>query len=69
MVLYSKFMYGCQFSGENNDLKIHYLVTAILSKITVLFFLGHPVFVQVTNTWVISIQVTYYTKEIFVKVT
>ena len=43
MVLYSRFLYGSQFSGEKNDLKIRYLVTEILSKHGVLFFLGHPV--------------------------
>ena len=32
MVLYSKFAYGSQFSGEKNDLKIGYLVAEILSK-------------------------------------
>ena len=42
-VLDSKFAYGSQFSGEKNDLKIRYLVAEILSKKTVLFFLGHPV--------------------------
>ena len=43
MVLYSKFAYGSQFSGEKNDLKIRYLVAKILSKSPVLFFLGNPV--------------------------
>ena len=43
MVLYSKFAYGSQFSGEKNDLKIRYLVAEILSKHPVSFFLGHPV--------------------------
>ena len=38
MVLYSKFAYGSQFSGEKNDLKIRYLVDEILSKNPVLFF-------------------------------
>ena len=32
MVLYSKFSYGSQFSGEKNNLKIQYLVAEILSK-------------------------------------
>ena len=31
-VLYSKCLYGSQFSGEKNDLKIGYLVDDILSK-------------------------------------
>ena len=43
MVLYSKFAYGSQFSGQKNDLKIRYLVAKILGKIPVSFFLGHPV--------------------------
>ena len=30
MVLYSKFAYGSQFSGDKNDLKIRYLVGEIL---------------------------------------
>ena len=32
MVPYSKFVYGSQFSGEENNLKIHYLVAEIFSK-------------------------------------
>ena len=43
MVLYSKWPYGSQFSGEKKDLKIRSLVAEILSKNPVLFFLGHPV--------------------------
>ena len=43
MVLYSKFAYGSQFSGQENGLKIWYLVAEILSKNPVSFFLGHPV--------------------------
>ena len=31
-VLYSKFAYGSQFSGEKNYLKIRYLVAEILDK-------------------------------------
>ena len=38
MVLYSKFLYGSQFSGEKSDLKIRYLVTKILSERGVSFF-------------------------------
>ena len=44
MVLYSKWPYGSQFSGEKNDLKIRSLVAEILSKNPVSFFLGHPVY-------------------------
>ena len=33
MVLYSKFMYGSQFLGEKNDLKIQYLVAEIFWNI------------------------------------
>ena len=44
MVLYSKFAYGFQFSGEKNYLEIGYLVAEILSKNPVSFFLGHPVY-------------------------
>ena len=40
IVLYQKFAYGSRFSGENNNLKIKYLVPEILSKQT---FLIHPV--------------------------
>ena len=40
MVLYSKCVYGSQFSGEENDLKIRSLVAKILSKNLVSFFLG-----------------------------
>ena len=43
MVLYSKFAYGSQFSGEKNYLEIRYWVADILSKNPVSFFLGHPV--------------------------
>ena len=43
MVLYSKFMYGSQFSGEKKGLKIQSLVAKILSQNGVSFFLGHPV--------------------------
>ena len=43
MVLYSKLMYGSQFSGEKKRLKIRYLVAEILGKNEVLSFLGHPV--------------------------
>ena len=32
MVLYSKFAYKSQFSGEKNDLKIRYLVAEIFAK-------------------------------------
>ena len=32
MVLYSKFAYGSQFSGEKNNLKIRYLVGEIFAK-------------------------------------
>ena len=46
MVLYSKWPYGSQFSGEKNDLKIRSLVAEILSKNPVLFFLGHPVVIN-----------------------
>ena len=38
MVLYSKFAYGSQFSGEKNNLKIRYLVAEILIKQTCSFF-------------------------------
>ena len=55
MVLYSKWPYGSQFSGEKNDLKIRSLVAEILSKNPVSFFLGHPVYqtkldIYLTNT-------------------
>ena len=43
MVLYSKFAYGSQFSGEKNNLKIRYLVAEILSKLGGAFFFIHPV--------------------------
>ena len=43
MVLYSKCVYGSQFSGEENDLKIRSLVAEISIKNPVSFFLGHPV--------------------------
>ena len=43
-VLYSRFLYGSQFSGEKSDMKIRYLVAEILSKNRVSFFLGHPVY-------------------------
>ena len=46
MVLYSKFAYGSQFSGEKNDLKIRYLVAEILSKQSGSFFFIHPVLAQ-----------------------
>ena len=32
VLLYSKFLYGSQFSGEKNNLKIGFLVAEILSK-------------------------------------
>ena len=44
MVLYSKCVYGSQFSGEENDLKIRSLVAEISIKNPVSFFLGHPVY-------------------------
>ena len=49
MVLYSKFAYGSQFSGEKNILKIRYMVVEILSKNPVSFFLGHPVHTHYTQ--------------------
>ena len=51
MVLYSKWPYGSQFSGEKNDLKIRSLVAEILSKNPVLFFLGHPVISKGQDWW------------------
>ena len=47
MVLYSKFAYGSQFSGEKNYLKILQLVYEILGKNPVSFFLGRPVYVKI----------------------
>ena len=42
MVMYSKFAYGSQFSGENNDLKIRYLVAEILRETPVTFVILAP---------------------------
>ena len=49
MVLYSKFAYGSQFSGEKSDMKIRYLVAEIFSKNRVSFSLGHPVHTDVVK--------------------
>ena len=42
MVLYSKILYGSQFSGEKNDLKIRYLVAEKLSKKNSFILFGTP---------------------------
>ena len=46
MVLYSKFVYGSQFLGEKNDLKIRYLVAEILSKLGGAFFFDTPCIIE-----------------------
>ena len=50
MVLYSKCVYGSQFSGEENNLKIRSLVAEISIKNPVSFFLGHPVWFEAWKT-------------------